>query len=318
MSRLEEASTRVLTEQTFLEIPENVRLGFRLAGPGSRLGAYLLDLGVRAAVFYGIANLLMIVLLPFASTGLPAGAYFVVIFLLEWGYGCFFETWWSGQTPGKRAFGLRVIKTEGYAIGFYEAILRNLLRAADFVPLFYAAGFLAALSNSRFQRIGDLVAGTMVVREKKPSFGGELAGLSDYPPLPPEAFRHRFRPSEKTLEVIEGLFRRRFDLAPSRLDEIALILAEPLSKRLEGFADRKFARDEPAEFLFRVLSTHRASIESGFEPDRRDFERPTGRKRISSQSRGAPPPRLSSFNARLALLSRCARAEGSRPAPSLS
>lgn len=268
MSRREEAAPGVLSDLTFLEIPENVRLGFRLAGPGTRLGAYLLDLSIRSAALYGIVLVLSIALIPFAATGLPTGAYLVVAFLLEWGYGCFFETWWNGQTPGKRVFGLRVIKTEGYAIGFYEAMTRNLLRAADFVPLFYAAGFLTAMANPRLQRIGDLVAGTMVVRERKPSLGGELEGLSDYPPFPPEAFRHRYRPTEKTLEVIESLFRRRFDLGPARLDEIASILAEPLGKRLDSFADRKFARDQPAEFLFRVLSAHRARIETAFEADR--------------------------------------------------
>jgi uncharacterized RDD family membrane protein YckC len=281
MSRPEEASSRVLSDLTFLEIPENVRLGFRLAGPGTRLGAYLLDLGVRGAALYVLVSGLSLVLIPFANTGLPVGVYLVVAFLLEWGYGCFFETWWSGQTPGKRAFGLRVIKTEGYAIGFYEAMIRNLLRAADFVPLFYAAGFLTAVLSPRLQRIGDLVAGTMVVRERKPSLGGELEGISDYPPLAPEAFRHRYRPSEKSLEVIESLFRRRFDLAPSRLDEIAFILAEPLSKRLDSFPDRKFARDQPAEFLFRVLSAHRAAIESARGVDRRSVPRAGGSARAT-------------------------------------
>lgn len=284
MSRPEEASTRVLSDQTFLEIPENVRLGFRLAGPGTRLGAYLLDLSIRSAALYAIVVVLSIALVPFAATGLPTGVYLVVAFLLEWGYGCFFETWWNGQTPGKRAFRLRVIKTEGYAIGFHEAMIRNLLRAADFVPLFYAAGFLTAMGNPRLQRIGDLVAGTMVVREKKPSLGGELEGLSDYPPFPPEAFRHRYRPSEKTLEVIDSLFRRRLDLAPARLDEIASILAQPLGKRLDSFTDRKFARDQPAEFLFRVLSAQSIGIEQALGPERDLAEEEARRRRASREA----------------------------------
>jgi uncharacterized RDD family membrane protein YckC len=288
MSRPEEPSARVLSDQTFLEIPENVRLGFRLAGPGTRLGAYLLDLTVRFAALYGIVTVLSVALLPFATTGLPVGVYFVVAFLLEWGYGCFFETWWNGQTPGKRAFGLRVIKTEGYAIGFYEAMIRNLLRAADFVPLFYAAGFLTAMTNPRLQRIGDLVAGTMVVRERRPMLSGELDGLSDYPPFPPEAFRHRYRPSEKTLETIEGLFRRRYELAPARLDEIALILAEPIGKRLDSFDDRKFARDEPAEFLFRVLAAHRAAMESARVVDRGPELRRRDRKGVPREAASFP------------------------------
>jgi uncharacterized RDD family membrane protein YckC len=257
MSSAYEPSARVLSDETYLEIPENVRLAFRLAGPGTRLSAYLLDLGIRIAALFGIMSVLSVVLVPFSATGLPAGVYFVVAFLLEWGYGAFFETHWNGQTPGKRAFRLRVIKTEGCAIGFYEALIRNLLRAADFAPLFYAAGFLTAVSNRRLQRIGDLVAGTMVVRERRPALEGRLEGLSEYEPYPAEAFRHRYRPSEKTLEVIEGLFRRRFELAPARLDEIALVLAEPLGKRLDTFAARKLARDRPSEFLFRLLRAHR-------------------------------------------------------------
>jgi uncharacterized RDD family membrane protein YckC len=257
MSSAHDPSARVLSDETYLEIPENVRLAFRLAGPGTRLGAYLLDLGVRIAALFMIVNVVSVVLVPFSSTGLPVGVYFVVAFLLEWGYGAFFETYWNGQTPGKRAFRLRVIKTEGYAIGFYEAMIRNLLRAADFAPLFYAAGFFTAVSNRRLQRIGDLVAGTMVVRERRPELEADLEGLSEFEPYPPEAFRHRYRPTEKTLEVIESLFRRRYDLAPARLDEIALVLAEPLGKRLDTFADRKFARDSPSEFLFRLLRAHR-------------------------------------------------------------
>ncbi|MGH9318882.1 MAG: RDD family protein [Vicinamibacteria bacterium] len=278
-------STRVLSDQTFLEIPENVRLGFRLAGPGTRLGAYLLDLACRGAVLYAIVAVLSFALLPFAASGLHLGVYLVVAFLLEWGYGCFFETWWNGQTPGKRAFGLRVIKTEGYAIGFYEAMIRNLLRAADFAPLFYAAGFLTSMTNPRLQRIGDLVAGTMVVRERRPELGGELQGLTDYEPFPPEAFRHRYRPSERTLEVIEGLFRRRFELPPARLDEIGLVLAEPLGKRLDSFPDRKFAREQPAEFLFRLLATYRARPEDDLEWERDPSERPEPRSRRRGVSR---------------------------------
>lgn len=246
-----------LSEVLYLETPENVRLGFRLAGPGTRLGAYFIDLGIRTVALYGISMALSLALLPLAATGVPLGAYFVVAFVLEWGYGCFFETFWNGQTPGKRVLGLRVLKTEGYAIGFYEAMIRNLLRAADFFPACYAAGFLTAASNRRMQRIGDLVAGTMVVREGRPVLRGDLAGLADFEPFPPGSFRHRYRPTEKTLETIESLFRRRFELAAPRIEEIAGILAEPLAHRLEAPEDRRFAREEPSEFLFRVLRAYR-------------------------------------------------------------
>lgn len=252
----------VLSNRAYVETPENVRLAFRLAGPGSRAGAYAVDLGIRVAALYAIVTATSIVLIPLAETGLPMGVYLVVAFVLEWGYGCLFEAFWNGQTPGKRAFGLRVINTEGYAIGFYEAMLRNLLRAADFVPLFYGAGFLVASSTRRMQRIGDLVAGTMVIRERRGQLGGDPEGLADHAPLEPGAFRHRYRPSEKTLDVIEALFRRRNELAPARVDEIALVLADPLGRRLEDGEARKLARRSPAELLFRVLRTFRATPEN--------------------------------------------------------
>lgn len=265
----EDGASRVLTDATYLETPENVRLAFRIAGPGARLGAYLLDVAIRTMVLYAIVLAFSIVLMPFASSGLPVGAYFVVAFLLEWGYGCLFETLWNGQTPGKRAFRLRVIKTGGYAIGFYDAMLRNLLRAADFAPAFYAAGFIAAASSPRMQRIGDMVAGTMVVRERRDRLTGALEGLRDFPPLPLESFRFGYRLSERTLETIERLFQRRLELATARVDEIAAILAEPLTKRLVTFEDRKLSRDAPAEFLFRVLRTYRSRADGSFTDEGR-------------------------------------------------
>ncbi len=245
-----------LSNRIYLETPENVRLAFRLAGPGTRLGAYGIDLVVRFTIFYAIAYALSL-LQPVTGSGLSTGVFFVLAFLLEWGYGAFFETWWNGQTPGKRALGLRVIKTEGYGIGFYEAMLRNLLRAADFVPFFYAAGFIAAVATPRMQRIGDIVAGTMVVREKRPELKGELAGVFEYEAFPMSEFEHRYRPSEKTLEAIEMLFRRRGELAPARVDEIASVLAEPMIQRLANAERQRRALEMPSEFLFRVLRTAR-------------------------------------------------------------
>lgn len=249
-------SVELLSNSTYLETPENVTLAYRLAGPGTRLGAYGIDLVVRFAIFYAIAYIVSF-LQPAAGSGLTTGVFFILLFVLEWGYGAFFETWWNGQTPGKRALGLRVIKTEGYAIGFYEAMLRNLLRAADFVPFFYAAGFLTAIATPRMQRIGDVVAGTMVIQENRPLLKGDFTGLFQYEAFPMTEFEHRYRPSEKTLEAIEVLFRRRGELAPARVDEIASQLAKPMSKRLTTPERQRYAVERPSEFLFRVLRSSR-------------------------------------------------------------
>ena len=87
-------------------------------------------------------------------------------FVLYYGYFAVFETMWSGQTPGKRAIGIRVIAASGRPLGAVDAILRNLLRIVDQMPGMYAVGLLAIFLTSRNQRLGDLAAGTVVVHDR--------------------------------------------------------------------------------------------------------------------------------------------------------
>jgi uncharacterized RDD family membrane protein YckC len=252
----------VLDPLTHIETPENVRLAFRLAGPGSRMGAYLLDLALRFVVIMGLAFFVGL-FLPFISvSGIPIGIYLVGLFVVEWGYGCLFEGLWNGQTPGKKAFRLRVMKTEGYSISFHEAMLRNLLRAADILPVLYGVGFLTMLCNGRMQRIGDLVAGTIVVRETRQKLREELLGLRSVEPFPPGSFQDAYRPSERTLDVMDSLFRRRDVLGRGRVEEIARILADPLARRLSDPKQKLEARRRPSHFLFRLLATFQPPTEA--------------------------------------------------------
>lgn len=145
--------------------PEYVEFRFTLAGLYSRFLAWLLDallilvgtgmvltgLRVGMAVFPGVASALGI----------------VVYFLVDWGYGIALETAWSGQTVGKRVLGLRVIQQSGVRIGFYHAALRNLARPVDRLPLLYLVGGVTALLSGSHQRLGDMLAGTIVVRERR-------------------------------------------------------------------------------------------------------------------------------------------------------
>src|SRR5205809_1028494 len=92
----------------------------------------------------------------------------IVVFLIINGYFAIFEWLWSGQTPGKRWLKLRVIREDGRPISFFEAMIRNLIRVIDFmVPPFYSVGLVSVFSTARDQRVGDLVAGTVVVRERE-------------------------------------------------------------------------------------------------------------------------------------------------------
>ncbi len=228
-----------------IESPEQVRFEYRLAGPARRGVAYLIDLFVKVVVVLALSLLLLLGGVEFETlSGWTTGLYAVVIFMMEWGYFVLFETLSGGRTPGKRAMKLRVVKSGGYPINFMDALLRNLLRAADFLPSLYALGVLVMGLDVHFRRLGDLVAGTMVVVEQ-PSRVGAVIELK--PPARPEELATM--PAAALLRADErealDLFVRRLDrLSPARADELAALV-------LPGFADRlpEGASAQPARSL---------------------------------------------------------------------
>ena len=248
----------VVDNAVHVEIPEDVRLSFRLAGPATRLAAYFVDLFARFVVFWfvviGVAIAFPITNIGGASWGLIL----LVAFAMEWGYGFAFEALWNGQTPGKRAFGLRVIKEGGYAIGPYDALVRNLLRAADVLPFFYGVGLVTMLGTARLQRLGDLAAGTMVVRERRHKLQRESPDLEGAARLTPEEIDPTWRPAERTLDLIHAFALRRAEMPDARAREIAEVLAVPLARRL-SWRTAAGERVPPDRFLLRVFRTfHRA------------------------------------------------------------
>jgi uncharacterized RDD family membrane protein YckC len=160
------APTDRLLEGTHTVVtPEAVEFDFALAGLYSRFLAWLVDRMVVLGAFF--ACMLLLSTLAAFSPGLVSAFSFVLYFALDWGYGLALETLMAGQTLGKRLLGLRVIQESGVRIGVYQALLRNLARPLDGLPLFYAVGGLAALLSQKHQRFGDMVAGTLVVRERR-------------------------------------------------------------------------------------------------------------------------------------------------------
>ena len=93
---------------------------------------------------------------------------FLSVFLFNWGYFTLFEAFWNGRTPGKRVAKIRVIQRSGRAIGLLESMARNLVRYVDQIPFFYAVGVIAMFVTKQHQRLGDLAAGTLVVRDREP------------------------------------------------------------------------------------------------------------------------------------------------------
>lgn len=165
------AAEKIDTLQT-VELAEGVEIRLRIAGPMVRAGAYLIDFLIRLVVMVGCATVLG--LSGFAVGGRVAmGLTMLVMFLLDWFYPVIFEAGKRGATPGKRMAGLKVVQDNGSPITFGQAIVRNFLRFIDGWPFFgiftYGVGLAACLASKRFQRLGDLAAGTVVVYTKTPA-----------------------------------------------------------------------------------------------------------------------------------------------------
>jgi uncharacterized RDD family membrane protein YckC len=201
--------------------PEGIELTLRLAGPVPRALAWSIDLAIRVALVFAVS--LAASALGKAGTGLILLAWFFV----EWLLPAWFEAAWNGQTPGKRAMGIAVLNDDGTPLRWPAALTRNLLRAADFLPLFYGVGLAAMLSNRDFKRLGDLAAGTVVVyldSTKQAADRKIPAAPPVAPPIPLDLDEQR-----ALLELAE----RSHSLTRERVEELAE-LPQPLVGDLDG------------------------------------------------------------------------------------
>jgi uncharacterized RDD family membrane protein YckC len=150
----------LLDERIAIETPEGVGLELTLAGLGSRFIAVLIDSLLKGVVLLG----LYFALVREGDVGLAL--FSIGSFLLFYGYDVLFEVLAGGRTPGKRWSGLRVVTRDGRPVGLVASAIRNLLRLVDFLPSVYIAGSVSILASRDNQRLGDMVAGTIVVRER--------------------------------------------------------------------------------------------------------------------------------------------------------
>jgi uncharacterized RDD family membrane protein YckC len=217
-----------------VETPEHVRFHYHVAGPAKRALAYLIDLLVRAGI------LLMLVMIgAIGGFSMPSevrqasmGVLLLIWFALDWGYYVFCETLWSGRSPGKRALRLRVVTDTGQPLRFVDSLLRNLLRAADGLPFAYALGVVVMGRDVRFRRLGDLVAGTMVVSEERHRVSDPLR--IDPPPSPKElrSLPQRLPLTGEDLDALELFLRRVPRLSALRAVELAEMVAPVYSRRI--------------------------------------------------------------------------------------
>jgi uncharacterized RDD family membrane protein YckC len=267
----------VPTDETLIiETPERVPLHFALASIGNRFLACAVDHFIQT-----LGLVVVVVLFVLTSVGMDNWAerfseapkwaqalLILAVFIIWSGYFVLFEWAWNGQTPGKRWLRLRVIREDGRPITFWEAAARNFLRIFDMMPSsLYSIGLVSIFVSRRDQRVGDLVAGTVVVREREaqaPSFEqvfssptSDAALRRSFPPVP---FRAALSPvTEGEMEVVEAFLRRRWDLKDSPRQWMAWRIATPILHKLRPELDPEQFTYEGflEELLHRYHAEHR-------------------------------------------------------------
>lgn len=199
-----------------VETPEGIALTLRTAGAVPRTLAFLIDLLIRLCVFIVCAIVLGQI------QGLGTGLLLIAAFGLEWFYPVLFEMSRAAATPGKRAMGLRVVMDDGMPVTLAASLLRNLLRVVDFLPLLYLTGVLSMLWRADFKRLGDVVAGTLVVHDRDVALHGTP------PAAEPAAPARPLTPAQQTAIVDWALRAPRLTVA--RAEELAALAAPVLAE----------------------------------------------------------------------------------------
>lgn len=266
-------------DETFeLETPENIELTYTLAGIGSRFAAALVDTFLLLLLLLINALLFGLILAPQIEHLSKTGSYIVIAvasllsLAIFWGYYIAFEVFWNGQTPGKRLFHLRVLRSTGYPVTLADVIIRNFVRAIDLLPNFYAAGVITMMITKKAQRLGDLAAGTVVVKDQKritlADLGVDLPAQQPAPSAPvyiaPPAL-----PAEPTLLNIDRLrpedfatvrvfFERigRNEIQPAMIAGFGRRLAYALATRID-YRGPLYSDQQCAEFLREILRNER-------------------------------------------------------------
>lgn len=202
------------------ETPEGIALLLRPAGVMPRFYAFAIDALIRFALFIAVALALQ------SMGGFGSGIILIALFLIEWFYPVVFELTLSGSTPGKRSMGLKVVMDSGLPVTPGASLVRNLLRAADFLPFFYGFGFASMLMRGDFKRLGDIAAGTLVVYTKPVTLHGTM------PDAPPQAPARPLSPREQAAVIAWAARSSR--ITEARLAELARIAAPGLGLLSEG------------------------------------------------------------------------------------
>jgi uncharacterized RDD family membrane protein YckC len=239
-----------------IETPEQTGLEFAIAGIGSRFLALALDTLIQTSVLAivllaGVA-LSVTLFSRFNGSTWVAAAFLLLVFTLYYGYFAAFEALWNGQTPGKRLLRIRVIKDTGRPMTPSESVGRNLMRIVDQLPFMYGVGIVSVALSRQNKRLGDFVAGTIVVHERE---------LQDVRPLwqaPQSASTARYgadRLSPEEFALVETFLNRRNSLAP----EVRYRMGDEIARRIKPRLSLPPENVPPNERLLEAIAAERRS-----------------------------------------------------------
>lgn len=262
-------------EQYTIDTPENIEFRYAVAGIGSRFMAALIDttlLGLLQIVLFVVVVALQSNVIPSGSAAesILTAVWVVVSFVFFWGYYLFFELAWNGQSPGKRAIRLRVVRHGGRPVTFVASAIRNLIRVVDLLPMLYAVGMLTMFIDRRTRRLGDLAAGTLVVKEQQAvsleslAARAGIASSSAAPAAVAPASESAAPPDPSLLpnlhlitteeyDMVQEFLRRRNELSHQSRTQIGTRLATQISERLQ----LPYDSGRPEQFLTRVANDYR-------------------------------------------------------------
>jgi uncharacterized RDD family membrane protein YckC len=255
-----------MSQEVTIMTPEHVEVSFELAGIGSRFIAVLIDTLLQAlaalilwvAVIFALGGITWMNGLSSAATWTIAVVTIVVFAILS-GYFLFFEATRNGQTPGKKYAGIRVIRDTGHPIDFRAAMLRNVMRTVDSLPGMYGIGIVSVFLSSEYRRLGDYVAGTLVVKVAHPVAArperpgsdivqtplSETATDTRYA-LPPEVMPYISSISKEDYRAVRHFLDRKRELEPGVSIDLAKRLATPIAQKI-GVDESLMA--DPVAFL---------------------------------------------------------------------
>src|SRR5258708_4601756 len=229
-----------------INTPEHVPIGLEPAGAGSRFLAVLLD----ALITFAIASTIGGIAVTFLSPGAASAIFITTSFGLTWGWHVWFETRGHGRTPGKRVLSLRVVDARGLPVSLYQSLARNIVRVIDFAPAFYGVGAAVSLFDPARRRLGDIVAGTLVIREAQPlAYSGQLSAERRHnslrTPRVLRLIRHRISIEER--EFLLRLCLRADKLAQAArydlMEDVARFYRRKLSIEEEQISGENLVRD---------------------------------------------------------------------------